>query len=224
MKTTADILRTEGMDLHQHGNTLRGLCPLHDRNGRNPSFTVWENGRWRCWSCGESGDRISLVMKLHGMTYSNGFPVGPICEKETCYWRLEKFAVPTELTFNLAELLMVYFIMRHIPMHSGDQGFRGIYYGAYNKIEALLEKIHGIGYAQHCISHGQSFVEPNGPYKDIISIIATNTYVCEELDYYNSNNLNTAAKLSHLDDDSTYHKGENENVSENDVSESEFPF
>jgi hypothetical protein len=156
--------------------------------------------------------------------YSNGFPVDPICEKETCHWRLRKFAAPTELTLKFAELLMVYFIMRLTPMHGGDQGFRGIYYGAYNKIEALLEKIHGIGYAQHCISHGQSLVEPNGPYKDIISIIATNTYECGELDYYNSNDLNTAAMLSHLDDDSTYHKGENTNDSENDVSDFECPF
>jgi hypothetical protein len=66
--STADIARTR-VELREHGNTLRGLCPLHDRDGRNPSFVIWENGRWRCWSCGESGDRITLVMKLHGMTY-----------------------------------------------------------------------------------------------------------------------------------------------------------
>jgi hypothetical protein len=69
MRTTADILGEKGIVLHQRGNTLRGLCPIHDRDGRNPSFTVWEDGRWRCWSCGEGGDRITLVMKLNGMTY-----------------------------------------------------------------------------------------------------------------------------------------------------------
>jgi hypothetical protein len=69
MRSTAEIARSHGVDLRQHGKTLRGLCPLHERDGRNPSFTVWENGRWRCWSCGENGDCISLVMKLHRMTY-----------------------------------------------------------------------------------------------------------------------------------------------------------
>lgn len=37
------------------------LCPFH--NDHTPSLTFKKN-KFRCWSCGESGDTISLVMKV----------------------------------------------------------------------------------------------------------------------------------------------------------------
>ena len=40
-------------------------CPFHQDN--SPSFSVWENGRWKCWAgCGH-GDVINLVSKLKGL-------------------------------------------------------------------------------------------------------------------------------------------------------------
>ena len=37
------------------------LCPFHDDHHASLSF---KNNKFKCWSCGESGDSISLVMKL----------------------------------------------------------------------------------------------------------------------------------------------------------------
>ena len=37
------------------------LCPFH--NDHTPSMT-FKKGKWKCWSCGEGGDTISLVQKV----------------------------------------------------------------------------------------------------------------------------------------------------------------
>jgi DNA primase len=58
----------EGFELTLRGKSWRGLCPLHDREGRNPSFVAWESG-WKCYSCGEAGDGPAFIMKLKGLTF-----------------------------------------------------------------------------------------------------------------------------------------------------------
>jgi hypothetical protein len=68
MRSVPDIIRAEGFELIKRGNGWRGLCPLHDRDGRNPSFVAWETG-FKCYSCGESGDGIAFVMKLKSMNF-----------------------------------------------------------------------------------------------------------------------------------------------------------
>ena len=50
----------------------KSLCPFHDDH--HPSLTFKKN-KYRCWSCGASGDAISLVEKVLG----KGF-------KEACRW------------------------------------------------------------------------------------------------------------------------------------------
>ena len=39
----------------------KALCPFH--SDHKPSLT-FKNNKWKCWSCGESGDTISLVQKV----------------------------------------------------------------------------------------------------------------------------------------------------------------
>ena len=39
----------------------KALCPFH--NDHIPSMT-FRKGKWKCWSCGEGGDSISLVQKV----------------------------------------------------------------------------------------------------------------------------------------------------------------
>ena len=46
-----------GLHVERH----RSLCPFHDDH--TPSLT-FRNNRYKCWSCGESGDSISLAMKV----------------------------------------------------------------------------------------------------------------------------------------------------------------
>jgi len=52
------LLRNLGFDVNER--TRRASCLLH--GGSNPTAFVWrEDGFWRCFSCGMSGDRIALV-------------------------------------------------------------------------------------------------------------------------------------------------------------------
>ena len=44
----------------------KALCPFH--NDHTPSMTFKKN-KFRCWSCGESGDSISFVMKVLGKDF-----------------------------------------------------------------------------------------------------------------------------------------------------------
>ncbi len=54
--------------LKRTGNRYQGLCPFHQ--DRNPSFSVTpETGRYRCWSCGESGDIFNWVMKTRNVEF-----------------------------------------------------------------------------------------------------------------------------------------------------------
>ena len=46
-----------GLEVRQH----KALCPFH--NDHTPSMT-FKKEKWRCWSCGEGGDTISLVQKV----------------------------------------------------------------------------------------------------------------------------------------------------------------
>ena len=48
------------------------LCPFHDDHTPSLKF---KNNKFKCWSCGESGGTIDLVMKLQNV----GF-------KEACEW------------------------------------------------------------------------------------------------------------------------------------------
>ena len=50
------------------------LCPFHDDHHASMSFSIKRN-TYRCWSCGASGDAISLVEKVLG----KGF-------REACLW------------------------------------------------------------------------------------------------------------------------------------------
>ena len=48
------------------------LCPFHDDHHASLSF---RNNKFKCWSCGENGDTISLAMKVLGKDF-----------KEACRW------------------------------------------------------------------------------------------------------------------------------------------
>ena len=57
-----------GLTVKRH----KALCPFHDDH--TPSLTFKKN-KFRCWSCGASGDAISLVMKVLGKDF-----------REACRW------------------------------------------------------------------------------------------------------------------------------------------
>lgn len=54
------------VDLKLRGSRYLGLCPFHE--DRNPSFSVFpDSGRYKCFSCGESGDVIDFVARIEGI-------------------------------------------------------------------------------------------------------------------------------------------------------------
>lgn len=58
-----DAARYYGLTINQRG---KAVCPFH--NDHHPSMS-FKCGRYRCWSCGASGDSVDLVRGLFGGTY-----------------------------------------------------------------------------------------------------------------------------------------------------------
>jgi DNA primase len=69
MENKPDIIRIieqEGIELKRG----KALCPFHSE--RTPSFMVNSNKQtFHCFGCGESGDVISFIMKLKGITFKD---------------------------------------------------------------------------------------------------------------------------------------------------------
>lgn len=70
IRSRIDIVELVGqrVALKRAGKDWKGLCPFHE--DRNPSFQVSPTlGRYRCWSCGESGDVFTWVMKTQNVEF-----------------------------------------------------------------------------------------------------------------------------------------------------------
>ena len=67
------------------GITLRGnkaMC-FNGHDTASPSFTISKaRNTWRCFGCGEHGDGISLVQKIHGLGFM-----------DACNWLCEQFSI-----------------------------------------------------------------------------------------------------------------------------------
>jgi len=64
VKERLDVVEIIGqtVQLKKAGRTYKGLCPFHGE--KSPSFVVYpEDGGYKCFGCGESGDVITFVMK-----------------------------------------------------------------------------------------------------------------------------------------------------------------
>lgn len=53
--------------LRKSANRLLGKCPFHEE--RTPSFFIFEDNHFHCFSCGEHGDVIAFVMKLKNINF-----------------------------------------------------------------------------------------------------------------------------------------------------------
>ena len=56
----------ENVELRKTGNRFMGRCPFH--GDRSPSFSV-NPQFYYCFGCKETGDAISFMMKLHGLSF-----------------------------------------------------------------------------------------------------------------------------------------------------------
>jgi DNA primase len=75
------------------GGSQKGLCPFHDE--KSPSFNVNPaRGFYHCFGCNESGDVISFLMKIDGLTF--GETVERLADKYGVQLRREEGGVQEE--------------------------------------------------------------------------------------------------------------------------------
>jgi len=75
------------------GGSQKGLCPFHDE--KSPSFNVNPaRGFFHCFGCNESGDVISFLMKIDGLTF--GETVERLADKYGVQLRREEGGVQEE--------------------------------------------------------------------------------------------------------------------------------
>ena len=70
VREEADIVSIVGefVKLKRVGNSFRGPCPFH--HGKDPNFSVTAGGGYKCFSCGDSGDVFTFVMKHLGLDFA----------------------------------------------------------------------------------------------------------------------------------------------------------
>jgi len=61
------VVESAGVEMKKSGSHYVGLCPLHIE--KTPSFFVFPDNRFKCFGCGEYGDVIDFVRKLHGLSF-----------------------------------------------------------------------------------------------------------------------------------------------------------
>ena len=64
----AELIASYGVQVRHAGSSLKACCPFHHE--KTPSFNINPSrGFYHCFGCGESGDAISFVMKMDGLTF-----------------------------------------------------------------------------------------------------------------------------------------------------------
>jgi len=67
------IVEAAGVELKRLGPRHVGLCCFHADT--NPSFYVFPNGRFKCFGCGERGDAIDFIQKIHGCNFKEALRI-----------------------------------------------------------------------------------------------------------------------------------------------------
>ena len=55
--------------MREYSGKHTGICPLH--GDEKPSFFVYSDNRFKCFGCGESGDAVDFIQKLHGISFQD---------------------------------------------------------------------------------------------------------------------------------------------------------
>lgn len=66
---TVSIVESAGVELRRNGPRHVGLCPFHSE--KTASFYVFDDGGFKCFGCGESGDVIDFVQKIYGLSFKD---------------------------------------------------------------------------------------------------------------------------------------------------------
>ena len=65
------VIKRAGIELKCSGSRHTALCPFHE--DQTPSFFVFPDGHWRCFSCQIGGDAIDFVMLKYGLSFQDAF-------------------------------------------------------------------------------------------------------------------------------------------------------
>ena len=65
----SDVLEEHGVTLVRKGTSLLGLCPFHDDRHLGSFVVNPRMNRYKCFSCGASGDAVTALRELDGMDY-----------------------------------------------------------------------------------------------------------------------------------------------------------
>ncbi len=64
----ADLIASYGVQVRSAGSTLKACCPFHQE--KTPSFVINRaKGFYHCFGCGVSGDAITFVEKMEGVSF-----------------------------------------------------------------------------------------------------------------------------------------------------------
>ena len=58
------VVQAAGVELNRNG---MALCPFHSE--KTPSFKVFPDNHFKCFSCGAYGDEIDFVQKMYGLSF-----------------------------------------------------------------------------------------------------------------------------------------------------------
>lgn len=70
LKNNIDLVsavESAGVELRRSGSRHVGLCPFHTE--KTASFFVFQDNHFKCFGCGEWGDAIDFIQKLHGLSF-----------------------------------------------------------------------------------------------------------------------------------------------------------
>ncbi len=133
------------INLRRKGTAHLGLCPFH--NEKTPSFSVSPaKGIYKCFSCGESGNAFSFVMKHEAMNYP-----------EAVKWIAKKYNVPvaeSESSDDAARrthkesLAIVTEFAQKVFLHSFDKSAAHQYMSIERGFNAEILRDFNIGYAK----------------------------------------------------------------------------
>ena len=63
------IVESEGVQLRRQGDRHAGCCPFPFHTDAHPSFFVYPDNHFKCFGCGEYGDAVDFIQRLHGCDF-----------------------------------------------------------------------------------------------------------------------------------------------------------
>ncbi|OQY01366.1 MAG: hypothetical protein B6I22_14650 [Desulfobacteraceae bacterium 4572_123] len=63
----SEVVSAAGVELTRRAGRYVGLCPFHTE--KTPSFIVFTDNHYKCFGCGEHGDSVDFIRRLHGCNF-----------------------------------------------------------------------------------------------------------------------------------------------------------